>query len=490
MEKLFLSRFLRGSASTTAGTLVTVFFHFVSIMILARYMPKEAFGVYSLVIVISHGLQIVGGLGLNLTLVKFQAGDEPERRAYFSGILLLRAGLLAGLALVVGIWGDRFLPALFDAEIEPYLAFVPAIFVLASLRDLFFHYLQAQRLFGPYAMVQVLSSVVRLASIGVFLAMDGLAIEYLLWIEIITYGSSLIHLLTWVPLRTLFKVPREGFVYRNVFGFGGPLYMNDILTYVYNRTSVLLIGSLLTPISVATYEVASKVPDGFSRLFSALIVVYFPSMSDLLREGQVKAAERFMNGALALVSAGLTFAATCGYFFREELVVTLYSAQYRSAALLFALLMINFSLDTVSRLMGYTIVAAGHSSVPVRVNLVSSVLNFAGCLYFLPRFGEIGAVYALFGMSAATQVLNHRYLAKAGIDATVVSYLVPFVLLAFLIALQALSGFDHPLFRAGLVLSYPAMCWVSMPEVRRAGRYLAHVLARRAARRDRSFRRV
>jgi O-antigen/teichoic acid export membrane protein len=472
MDKQFLSRFLRGSASTSSGTLATILFHFVSIMVLARYMPQEAFGVYSLIIIISHGLQILSGLGLNLTMVKFMSGEiESDKRQVFSAIFFLRCGQLAIVAAVVAWLGDRYLPLLFDADLGPHLGFVPAIFILASLRELLFHYMQAERRFGPYAVVQVVSSVVRLASIGVFLVMDWLVIEYLLWIEIITYGLSLLHLLAWVPLQSLLTVPRGRTLIRSIMGFGAPLYFNDILTYVYNRTSVLLIAGLLTPVSVALYEVASKVPEGFGRLFSSLIVVYFPSMSELLRDGKMEMAEQFMNRTMAVVSAGLTMASAVTYVFREEIVILLFSEQYRGAALVFALLMINFSLNTVSRLMGYTIVAAGHASVPVRVNLVSSVLNVVGCLFFLPKFGELGAVYALFVMSIASQAMNHVYLKKAGIHATILPYLKPILILAALIGLYELAGGDHLALRFGLLLLFPALCWLLMPEVRSAGRY-------------------
>ncbi|MEZ4703480.1 MAG: oligosaccharide flippase family protein [Rhodothermales bacterium] len=473
MDKQFLSRFLKGSASTSSGTLVTILFHFVSMMVLARYMSKEDFGTYSLIIVIGHGLQILSGLGLNLTMVKFLSGEiKAEKKQIFSSILLLRSVQLAVVTLFVLALGDRFLPVLFEADIGPHLAFVPGIFVLASLRELLFHYMQGERKFGPYAVVQVVSALIRLVSIGVFLFMDWLVIDYLLWIEIITYGLSLVHLMIWVPLRDLLTVPRDRAIFRSILGFGSPLYFNDILTYIYNRTSVLLIGGLLTPISVAMYEVASKVPEGFGRLFNSLIVVYFPSMSELLRDGKTEMAEQFMNRSLAIVSAALIMASSVTYFFREEMITLLFSEQYRSAALVFALLMINFSLNTVSRLMGYTIVAAGYSSVPVRVNLVSSILNVVGCLFFLPRFGELGAVYSLFAMSVASQFLNHRYLTKAGIHATFFSYVRPIVILAVLIGVYELLGGTSMWLRVAMILAFPVLCWALMPEVRSAGRFV------------------
>ncbi len=473
MDKQFLSRFLKGSASTSVATLATIHFHFVSIMILARHMPKEAFGIYSLVIVVSHGMQILGGLGLNLTLVKFISGEqEGGDREVFTAIFLMRVGLLLLVSALVYGLGEWLLPLLFKADIGPYIIFVPAIFVLASLRDLLFHYLQGRQRFGPYAVVQVASAAVRLASIVAFLYLDVLVIDFLLYIEIITYGLSLLFLVAYVPFRRLMTFPVGMPAIRKILGFGSPLYINDMLTYIYNRTSVLLIGGLLSSASVAMYEVASKVPEGVGRLFNSLIVVYFPSMSELLHGGRREEAEQFMNKALALVSVGLTFVAFVSFLFGEEIVILLFSEQYRDASFVFALLMMNLSLNTLSRLMGYTIVAAGHSSVPVRVNLVSSALNVGGCLLLIPPFGVLGAVYALLAMNTASQILNHWYLSKAEIRATLTVYLRPILLLAAMVGGYLALGVTHIGLRIALSVAYPVLCWLVMPELRGAMRFI------------------
>ena len=147
---------------------------------------------------------------------------------------------------------------------------------------------------------------------------------------------------------------------------------------------------MLTPVSVGKYEMASKIPEGFGRLFSSLMAVYFPNISELLLAGKKEEASSFMNKGLIIASALLSVVTLFTFLFRNELVLLVASDQYLDASFALSLLMLNFSISAISRAMGYTVVAAGHSSVPVRINLVGSILNITGCFFLIPKFGYVG----------------------------------------------------------------------------------------------------
>ena len=67
MDKQFKSKFLKGSFTTAIGTVSSMGFHFLSIMIMTRYLPKEEFGLYILIIAIVNFFNLFCGLGLDLT---------------------------------------------------------------------------------------------------------------------------------------------------------------------------------------------------------------------------------------------------------------------------------------------------------------------------------------------------------------------------------------------------------------------------------------
>ena len=81
MDRSFKRDFIKGSAATSIGTIVAMAFQFLSIVIITRYVTKEEFGIYVLIIVISTFLDAVSGLALEQSLVKFISSADD---LYFS----------------------------------------------------------------------------------------------------------------------------------------------------------------------------------------------------------------------------------------------------------------------------------------------------------------------------------------------------------------------------------------------------------------------
>ena len=481
-NKNFISKFLKGSAFTTLGTVVSVVFHFISIKVLAQpeYMPVEAFGIYSLVVIVSHGFQILGGLGLNLGLVRNLSGeDEQEKKEVVSAVFLARFGQLVILSIVVLTTGHLFLPALFDESIAAYISYVPVIFFLASFRELLFYLLQGVQLFNRYALINILSAGIRLGSILLFTFLSELTIERMIFVEIITYGISVIMLVIYSPFKSFLTHQISGHTFKKLFKFCSPLYANDILTYIYNKVSVLLIASLLNPVSVAKFEMASKIPEGFGRLFSSLMAVYFPNISELLLAGKHDEASKFMNKGLIIASAGLAFVTLVTFLFRNEIVLLVASDQYLDASFALALLMLNFSINAISRVMGYTVVAAGHSSVPVRINFIGSILNITGCFVLIPQFGFVGAIYSLTGTSIVSQLLNFYFLRRASVMPALWGFSKSLLLLVAIAIGYTLLGDDSYLIRGLILVTMIGLLWVIVPEVKMAVTFARRAIGKR-----------
>ena len=79
MDKEFKKNILKSSASTSIGTITSMVFQFLSVMIMTRYVTKEDFGIYVLIIVAVNFFNLLGGLGLELTMVKIGRASCRER---------------------------------------------------------------------------------------------------------------------------------------------------------------------------------------------------------------------------------------------------------------------------------------------------------------------------------------------------------------------------------------------------------------------------
>ncbi len=416
--------FLKGVFSTSSGTIVAILFNFVTITAIVKALPEAEFGVYVLTLAAVNALRIIAGLGLDLTLVKFISGDENRRKGEaLASILTVRIAALLTVAAVLGA-GGSLLAELFDARIAEFLPQALMIFGLMSLTELFYHLLQGMKAFSKFALLQVVSALVKFSVILAFVQQDSLTLSRALLMEIAALATLLVAQI--ILLRGEFAGMKfsKG-VTRDAFKFGVPLYLNNMLTFVYQRASVFIMAFLLSPVSIAYYEVASKIPEGFQRLFRSFINVYFPMLSGLFSEGKKEQAARFMNNALfylAIIGLSLAF---WSIVFRGEIVTLIFSENYRASTLAFALLTVDFFLMILGYTMGYSLVSAGDSAAPVKINTITSTVSLIANFVFIPMYGFIGAVYAILIMHGLGVILNYRYLLRLEITANLGALLKP-----------------------------------------------------------------
>ena len=467
MNKNFISTFFKGFASTTFGTAFQIAFHFISVMLLARYIPKETLGIYFLGSAVVQFLVMVSGLGLDLTMVKFISGaDESEKNTYFASSFILRVGAISIGSLLFLFFGKLILPTV-DQGLISYVAVLTVMFVLTSIKDFLLRLLQGLSKFQGYAIAQIISAIAR--AILIIVLSKGLSLSLLFFIEIIVLIPALlvqVYVLRTFLLNLILKDINFETI-RNLFQFGFPLYLNDILTYVMNRGPVLLIGFFLASGSVASYEIASKIPQGFGRLFTSFILVYFPSQSALFSDGDKNDGIKFMNDTLVLMSSAIAFLVLISFYFRDIIVQIIFSQEYIEVSIAFVLLMLSFYLRAISNILGYSTVSAGYSSAPVITNVIATTINIVSAVFFIQTFGYIGAVFSIILMNLISQVIYVLLLRRIEIKANFREYLKPLLYLVIFAGGYILLVDIHNYFIASVFLvGYVGLCWVTIKQVR------------------------
>jgi len=482
MDRTFLRKFLKSLVSSSFGTAATVLFHFFSIMVVVRYAPVEDFGLYMLLLAIVHGLRVISGLGLDLTLVKFTAAENTDlkKEDLFAAIFLTR--LLVTMAVGLAALGmGRLFASHFDPRLAGVLIYLPVLGTLSSLKELVFYYFQGLYLFKKYALISVFSAAFKFALIFVYIVAGGLDLSALVQIELLALVGCLAVQFVAMPAGSFRRLLPHKAVLAPVLRFGLALYLNNLLTFAYERSSVFIIGALLNPASIALYEVAAKIPEGLQRLFSSFIAVYFPSLSRLLSAGQNKSAEKVMNTSLVFLSAAAIFLALAAYLFRDAIIGLLFSEKYLDATLAFALLMVNFQIIMVSYTLGYSLVSAGYPSLPFKINSIASAVNIAASFAFIPPFGFIGAVYASLLMNVTAMLLNFYHLRRIGLQPNLVQYFTPLAIALGLAGLRALLPLAALYFDMAILGLYTGLCFLFNAELRTVFAFRAKLASLRGA---------
>ena len=428
MDKKFKKNILKGSAATSIGTVSGMVFQFLTVMLMTRYVSKDALGIYFLVIVIVNMFNLLSGMGVELTMVKLIASDNSEEsRDALIPVLTLRA---FGCVLfgVIFIFLGRYVLHFFDDSIYQYIWYILAIFVLANYRDLFYNLMQGLKQFKQYSIVNVVSSAFRIILVLVFILLTNLNLRYLLIIEILATAQPLLHQLIVIPFRKYIKVKPTFITFKRIIRFSIPLYLNNLVVFLNGRVHIFIIGIYLNPASIANFSVATKVPMALIKIFRSFIVVYFPNLAKLFSDGDKKTAISLIEKSLGVFSILTTLMVIFAFFFRHELTVLMFSSKYEEISIAFALLILRFFMRGISALIGYPFIPAGHPSVPTKINAVASLISVGLSFIMVPTYGYMGAVYALLIMNIISSVLFILASLRYEINPRLKSFLKPTIL--------------------------------------------------------------
>lgn len=398
-KKAVKTSLIKGSAATSIGTVISMFFHFFSIMLLTRHLSLDDFGIYILILAIVNFFNIITGLGLNTTIVKMIAShDSDEAKGVLNATLKIRFAALFLFSLLFVISGNHGL-RLISEQLLPFLLYFPLLVITGSFRDLFYSIYQAINSFQKYAIIQVSSAIIRIVLIYSFYYYQILTLHNLIYIELgISTFTVIIQLimLNWNALNLQSPIKNT---YKNLLSFGLPLYSNSIFNFVIQRINVFLLGIYLLPESIALFDISDKIPQAFQKIYSSFIIVYFPNFSKVYNNNDKGHARHILENTLLITMVILTGGLLVTLLFGKDILVTIFSESYHTAAFSFALLMLAFIFKAISNVMGYSLVGAGHPSIPVKTNFISCSIGILLSLLLIPRLGFIGASYSYLTMN-------------------------------------------------------------------------------------------
>jgi len=450
--------FARGLFSRGFGTIFQVSVGVITLAVVARVITKNEFGVFALINVVVSFLQMAGSLVLQgLSVTKFIAGAKEEETgeivstAITSTVYIFLA--LGSLCLFLGLAVRAFMKTPFPVT---FIAAVLVLFGLVLIEQLLLKILQGFKKYGKMAMAQVLTSCLRVTLVLFILLVLRWGFWGLMLASVLAAAGGIVYSFRALGMRAGFHVDRE--LLRRMFRFGYPLGLNEILTFVFMKADRMLVGGLIGPVQVANYEVATRLPDTGRNLYGAFGEVYFPNMVELIAEKDSGNAEKLLNHSLRGIGFLCLLATLISAVFAKEIISILFSSKYLESAPGLYLMMFALAINLSANVMGLTLVAAGQSDKPAKVNVVRASINLAGSLILIPRFGYLGAVYATIVSSLIANPLNIWFLKRAAIRVEPVDYLKPLIIFLGCWIPFAVFGWTAMTPRIAVVAGFLALC--------------------------------
>ncbi len=274
----------------------------ISTVILARLLVPEDFGLVAMALIVYAFVEIIGGFGFDLALIRDQ---EAEDRHYHTAWTLNLAYKLFA-ALVIAVFAPVFAGFFGDPRVEEVLYVIAIIVAIRGLENIGVVAFRKELTFNREFNFRLASKVFRVA-VTVLLAVL-FANYWALVLGSLAGAVAGVLLSYWMhPFRPRFGLSGA----RELFNFSRWVLLHNFATYANTRGPDLIVGRMVGADALGLFRVSSdiaKLPS--EELYAPIMRVVFPGFSKIahdlprLRRAYLS-AQGFVTAATVPAAVGL-----------------------------------------------------------------------------------------------------------------------------------------------------------------------------------------
>jgi len=388
-DKEIVGTTVRGSLYSGMAAAVTFVLGFIRMVLMARLLMPECFGVVALALFFVHSISILFNFDIRSAFIHCQRDGEALKKAYFS-----IQTCLCVIQTVVLLIAAPILQKLYPDVAHFYevlTAFTLMSFVM-GLNLIQTAHLQKELAFTSLATVEIISSLV-MTVVGPMTAWMGWGV----WALVAERGGNTLAtlILTWGPFRRW--RPKLGWDLQSVklfWCFGMPAWIKMNLTFLIEKFDDFWIGSTLGQTPLGYYDRAYDFACAPRRIFALPLLKVLEPVFARLQHDRRMLSKTFMHSAYLLVRL-VFFAAGLFAFLMPEFIRLVIGDKWLPMLWTFRLLLVYAVFDSILKLIQGLFLAVGKPKVLRNAAIVQAA-------YFIPAV-IFGAYWAgVNGVAVAT----------------------------------------------------------------------------------------
>ena len=378
---------------STGARLIGVALSLISIGFIARYLGKEGFGSYSLILAFLYAFNILADFGLYSLMTREISRPGADEKKIASNIFTLRVVALLiflGIASIV-VW---FFPYNFQIKLGVLIGSVAFLLMSASqvLMGIFQKYLRIDKpglaeLIGRLSQLGLIVLFVFL-DLGFFAILGALIIS-----NFLIFVINFIFARKYVPLGLAFDFS----LWRKLVKTAFPIAVSIVLTLIYFKIDSIFLslpainrGAVNPIIDVGIYNIAYKVLEG---------IIFFPAMfvgliMPLLSKHALSNQEEFKKIFQKVLDVLIIFIIPLliGLLLLSLPIVTLIGGKdFTDSAKVLQILAFAVGLIFLGNLFGHSIIALDKQKTAAWIYFGGMIFNVITNLIFIPKYSYLGA---------------------------------------------------------------------------------------------------
>jgi O-antigen/teichoic acid export membrane protein len=382
-HKISGSKLLAGATSLSASQVVRGGFRTLFLLLAARQLGPEVFGLYVLLLTVTEILALVSGSGFGNYLTREVAKNPGSAYQLLFRIIQLRFAYLLVLA-AIAIPGLSLLR--YSSSIVVNASLLSLTLLPRAIAESSQGIMRAMHRFGAVFWIELLQGTVLLGT-GAFFLLGGRGLRGVIWAEL---ASVLLGATVALPiaLRLSPKRTQEVSGWRELIRKTFAFNLFPLIGNTYDRVDVVLLSKLVGNTAVGIYSLPY-------RAFAALSIVPYGIMGTLfpsLARSAWGQDERERCGAtMQLLYAAALFLILGTMLLADAAVRFALGPGYQGSVAVFKIL----AWATVPSFLNYALniflLARNRERVFLRTASVCTVVNIAANVLLIPRYSYIAA---------------------------------------------------------------------------------------------------
>lgn len=388
------SRSVSGGFSTVSGQLISFGMSTLSLIVMARLLSPEDFGLVAMVTAITGFATIFQNLGLSAAVIQ----KEEIKQSQVSSVFWINVLISLGIAFIIAISAPFLVKFYNEVRLLNITVTLAFGILIASLSLQHNALMKRQMKFKALSLVQIGSTALSLV-VGIAMALYGFGY----WA--IVAQTILVPVLSTIALWFICDW-RPGIYIRigeakSFLKFGAGITGFDLINYFSRNADSILIGKFLGSGPLGLYSKAYQLlmlP--ITQLRNPLNAVAFPALSTLQNE-KYKYQSFYKRYLFTLAFFSMPLVMYLGIF-SEELILIVLGDQWVEAAYIFTLLAISGFIQPVASTRGLVMITGGDTKRYF-------IFGFANAVFVILGF-YIGINWGIEGIAISYAIVNYAFL--------------------------------------------------------------------------------
>lgn len=378
---------------SAGARIIAVALSLVSLGFITRYLGKEGFGDYSLILAFLYIFNILADFGLYSLMTREISRPGADEKKIASNIFTIRiVALLVFLGLgIVLVW---FFPYTLQVKLGVVVVAISYFFLSASqvLMGVFQKYLRIDKA----GFADIIGRLIQLGLVIVFVHFN-LGFFSILWAIIISCLGNFV--LNWVFARKHVAVTLafDFGLWKEIIKIAIPIAASLVLTLIYFKFDTIFLSLKFinrhSPdpiVDVGIYNVAYKILEGlifFPSMFVGLIMPLLSKFAFSNLEEFKKVLQKTMDVLIVFIVPlviGLLVLSL-------PIVMLIGGKQFSVSAPILQILSIAIGLIFLGNLFGHSIIALNRQKAGAWIYFSGMIFNVAANLIFIPKYSYFAA---------------------------------------------------------------------------------------------------